>query len=381
MPTSIPNQRHLFDIPEGISYLNCAYMSPLMKAAQIAAQKGLAYKISPWTYTPRDFFSYAETYRALAAELISACAETIAIIPSVSYGMQIAANALPLDSGGEIIVLADQFPSNVYPWRQKATATGATVCTVARPEDQDWTRAILASLNAKTQIISLPATHWADGSAVDLEAISQAARAAGAALVLDLTQSLGALPFDVARVPADFMITAGYKWLLGPYTLGFMYIAPRWQEARPLEYNWMARKGAEDFTRLLDYTDDMQAGARRFDMGEKSNPAQLMAGSAALEQILAWGVHNISATLGVRNQQLAAHATELGLGTAPDHLRSPHFVSVSFPKGLPKDLTAGLAQQNIFVSARGASLRITPHLYNTDLDIDRLISALHQSVS
>ncbi len=381
MPALIPNQRHLFDIPEGITYLNCAYMSPLMKTAQAGAQQGMAYKIRPWTYQPQDFFTYAETYRARAAQLIQSEADNIAIIPSVSYGMQIAANALSLDKGGEIIVLADQFPSNVYPWREKAKANGGAVRTVARAKDQDWTRAILAALNAKTQIICLPATHWADGGAVNLEAVSEAARAAGAALVLDLTQSLGALPFDADRIRPDFMIAAGYKWLLGPYTLGFMYIAPRWQEARPLEYNWMGRKGAEDFTRLLEYTDEMQAGARRFDMGEKSNPAQLMAGAAALEQILKWSIANICATLGARNQQIAARAREIGLSTAPDHLRSPHFISVSFPEGLPKDLTAQLAQQKIFVSARGASLRITPHLYNTDTDIDRFVSALHRSVS
>ncbi|HHI89152.1 MAG TPA: aminotransferase class V-fold PLP-dependent enzyme [Hellea balneolensis] len=372
----IENQRHLFDIPDEVAYLNCAYMSPLMTQVTEAGARGVRFKQRPWTYGAQDFFSYTEDYRALAARLIGTRADNIAIVPAVSYGLQIAANALPLSAEGEILVLEDQFPSNIYPWREKAKAAGGYVSTVPRPEDGDWTTAVLQMIGRETEILALPATHWADGGLLDLETIGMAARAAGAKLVLDLTQSLGALPFDVETIRPDFMVAAGYKWLLGPYSLGILYIAPQWQEAQPLEHNWMNRAGSEDFAGLVNYRDSFQTGARRFDMGEKSNPAQLMAASAALTQILDWGVENISYTLGARNKAMAARARALGLSVVADDLRAPHYVALGFPDGIPDGLLAALAQKHIHVSQRGNSLRVTAHLYNTDKDIERLFEAL-----
>ncbi len=372
----IDNQRHLFDIADDIAYLNCAYMSPLMKPVVTAAAAGVQYKVRPWTYTGPDFFKYAENYRGLAARLINTVADNIAIIPSASYGMQIAANNLPLRPEGEILVLADQFPSNIYPWREMAKAKGGIINTVARPEDADWTVAVLQAIGPRTEILALPATHWADGGLLDLNIIAMSARASGAKLVLDLTQSLGVLPFDIDSVRPDFMVAAGYKWLLGPYSLGFVYIAPRWQNGVPLEHNWMNRKGSEDFSRLVDYQDGFQPGARRFDMGEKSNPAQLMAGSAALSQILDWGVGTISDTLGTRNIRIAERARNMGLQVTADKFRSPHYVALEFAGGVPEGLADRLAADKIFVSVRGNAVRVTPHLYNTDTDIERLFAAL-----
>lgn len=376
----IKNQRHKFDIPDDIAYLNCAYMSPLMHKVVEAAGEGVAFKQRPWTYTGADFFTYSEEYRALAARLIHARADDVALVPAASYGLQIAANNLPLSRGGEILVIADQFPSNIYPWQEKAAQCGGHIATVARPDDLDWTQAVLNAIGSKTEILALPATHWADGGHLDLEIIGKAARSAGAALVLDLTQSLGAMPFDVKSVQPDFMVAAGYKWLMGPYTLGFLYIAPQHQGGAPLEHNWMNRAGSEDFARLVDYQDGFQVGARKFDMGEKSNPAQLKGASAALAQLLDWGVATISKTLGARNKKIAEQARAMGLLVPQEPLRSPHFLGLGFPNNVPDSLPDKLAEQNVFVSVRGNSVRVTPHLYNTDADIARLMQVLRNLV-
>ena len=376
----IPNQRHKFDMPDDVAYLNCAYMSPLMTAAVQGAGTGIAYKIQPWTYAGSQFFTYTEQVRELAAKLIGAGTDDIALVPSASYGLQIAANNLPFSEGGEILIIEDQFPSHVYPWREKAKACGGAINTVARPDDGDWTAAVLAAMGTRTEIMALPATHWADGGHLDLETIGAAARKIGAKLVLDLTQSLGAMPFDVATVQPDFMVAAGYKWLMGPYTLSYLYVAREHQDGTPLEHNWMNRKGSEDFSRLVDYQDEFQKGARRFDMGEKSNPPQLMAACAALTQLLDWGTHNISATLGARNSDVANSARQMGLQVTADELRSPHFLGLGMPNGIPKGFAESLAAKNIFVSIRGDSVRVTPHLYNADADIDRLFGALHKVV-
>src|SRR5262249_32565146 len=149
--------------------------------------------------------------------------------------------------------------------------TDGELVTVPRPADDDWTTAILARLGARTAIVALPHCHWTDGGLIDLERIGVAARGVGAALVLDLTQSLGALPFDIRRVDPDFMVAATYKWLLGPYSLGFLYVAPRRHGGQPLEQGYLNRRDAEVTARRLDYIEEFQPGARRYDMGEKSN--------------------------------------------------------------------------------------------------------------
>ena len=372
----LENQRRLFDIPDDIAYLNCAYMSPLSHAVVAAMAAGVQTKVQPWTYTPADFFTYSEQARDRFAKLINGSGEDIAIVPAASYGTAIAANALPLKSGEEILLLADQFPSNVYPWREKARQCGAGIRTVPRPQNGDWTPAILAEISEQTAIIALPHCHWTDGGLVDLVRVGEAARANGAALVLDLTQSLGALPFDVTAVQPDLMVCSGYKWLMGPYTLSYLYVSPRWQDTPPLEHNWIDRKGSEDFSRLVEYQDDYQPGARRFDMGQRANPALLGGSIAALDQLLDWTPEKISQSLGAKTADIAARAAKLGLTSTPAALRAPHFLGLGFPSGMPETLLPELAAQNVFVSIRGTSMRVTPHLYNTDADVDRLFDAL-----
>lgn len=372
----IPGQREKFQMPEDVAYLNCAYMSPLMHTVVEAMQVGIRFKQEPWTYTSEDFFTYTENARGLFAKLINANVDDISIIPSASYGLQIAANNLTLRPEAEIILVEDQFPSNVYPWQEKTKQVGGRINIVARPSDHDWTAAILQAIGPHADIVTIPATHWADGGIVDLNVIGMAVRAAGAKLVLDLTQSLGAMPFDIDNVQPDFMIAAGYKWLMGPYSLGYMYVAPRWQKGEPLEHNWMNRAGSEDFSRLVDYQDGFQKGARRFDMGEKSNPAQLMGSAGGLTQLLDWGVENISETLGARNQDLADSAQALGLTVPNQSLRSPHFLGLGFPDGMPAGLLEKLAENKVSVSFRGDTMRVTQHLYNTQADVDRLFAVL-----
>ncbi len=375
----IPCQRHRFNIPDDIHYLNCAYMSPLADSVSAAMAEGAAYKERPWTYTPDLFFSIAEAFRERAARLLGSSADDIAIIPSVSYGLAVAAKNLPLASGQQIVVLDAQFPSNVYGWQARADAAGAHLVTAARGTGT-WTEAVLAAIGPDTAIAALPQCHWADGGALDLVAIGRACRRVGAALVLDLTQSLGAMPLDLQAVRPDFVVAACYKWLLGPYGIGILYAAPGWQGGTPLEENWMNRAGSQDFSRLTDYRQDYQPGARRYDMGEKSNPPLLMGASAALDLILDWGVENIAETLGARNAKLASAARDMGLTAQEEPARAAHFLSLGFPAAIPGGLPERLAAQKLFVSARGTSLRVTPHLWTTDGDADRLVELLRAAL-
>jgi selenocysteine lyase/cysteine desulfurase len=374
----IPCQRHLFAIPDEVAYRNCAYMSPLLHSVVEAGAAGLARKATPWTVRPEDFFGDSERARRLFAGLLNATADDVAIVPAASYGLATAAANLALAPGERVLVLAEQFPSNVYTWKTHADARGGALLTVARPADGDWTRAVLNQLDERMAITALPHCHWTDGGILDLEAIGRRCREVGSALVLDVTQSLGALSLDVRAVRPDFLVAGGYKWLLGPYSLGYLYVAPAHQDGRPLEQNWIARAGSEDFARLIDYRDDYQPGARRFDVGERSNFALLPASLAAMEQLLAWDVPAIAKTLAGLTATIAERAGNLGLAPMDAARRAGHFLGVRFPGGLPDGLPERLAAEQVHVSLRGNALRVTPHLYNNETDIDRLFQVLER---
>jgi selenocysteine lyase/cysteine desulfurase len=378
----LPCQRHLFDIPDDVAYLNCAYMSPLMKPALEAAAAGLACKAHPWDIAPDKFFTGADEFRATAAQFVDCSADDIAIVPSASYGVATAARNLPVKKGQSILVLAEQFPSNYYPWQRRAEETGAALKIVPWPENSDWTAAVLESLTADVAIAALPHVHWTSGGKLDLVRIGAACRKIGAALVLDLTQSLGALPFSVDAlqngVQPDFAVAASYKWLLGPYSIGLLYVAPKWQQGMPLEENWIQRANARDFSSLILYTEDYDSGARRFDMGERSNFALLPAAVRAMKQLLEWGVPRISDAAGALNRQLASAAADLGFSAPSEPWRAPYYLCLRRNAAIPKELPEMLAREKVFVSVRGSSIRVTPHVYNTVEDCDRLIACLRR---
>ena len=370
------SDRELFEIPEGVTYLNSAYLAPPLRAVTAAGQAGLMRRAAPWNVGAPDFFEDGERLRARAAAALGCHADCVSLAPSVSYGVGVAANNLPVGPGRDVLVLAEQFPSNVYPWMARAAATGGEVRTVARPAGGDWTPAVLERLDGGVAVAAIPHCHWTDGSLVDLVAVGARCREVGASLVLDATQSLGAYPLDLAAVAPDFVVAAAYKWLLGPYGLAYVYAAPKHHGGAPLEYNWINRERSEVFAELVDYRDAFQPGARRFDFGQRSNLVLLPMAIAALDQVLAWGVGHIAGQLRERTQQIARGAAPLGITTTPAHLRVPHIVGLRFPDGVPSGLAQRLRDANIHVSVRGDAIRVAPHLHTTDADVERLLGAL-----
>ncbi|EFO33710.1 aminotransferase, class V [Roseibium sp. TrichSKD4] len=373
----IPVQRHLFDIPEDVAYLNCAYMGPLMKSVAAAAEEGARRKAQPWTIKPADFFETPERVRGLVAQLMNATADHIAIVPSASYGLAVAAKNLPVKAGEEIVLAADQFPSNRHIWAKIAAETGARLVLA---DGEDLTEAFVSCINERTSIVAAAACRWTDGRKIDLLEVSKACRQNNAALVLDLTQSLGAQPFSVSGIDPDFVIAATYKWLLGPYSCGVLYVADRHFDGEPLEEGWMNRAGAENFANLVDYSDTYRAGARRFDMGEVANFAALPAVASALAQINDWSVDNLYSTLSQRNLYLVERAKGLGLVPVSEIERAGHFLTLGLQDSAPADLVQRLASDNVYVSQRGRSLRITPHVWTTPSDEDRLFKALERHI-
>lgn len=369
-------QRDLFEIPAGVTYINCAYMSPNLRAVRMAGEAAVAAKSRPWEISAADFFTDADDARALVARLVGGDAAGVAIVPSVSYGVGVAVANLRTPPGSTVVVLAEQFPSHVYPWLEAAAERGASVVTVPRPPSGGWTASVVEAIDSRTAVVAVPNCHWTDGTLVDLLAVREAADAVGAALVVDATQSLGAHPIDVTRCRPDFLVSACYKWLLGPYSVGFLYAAPHRRDGRPLEHNWITRAGSEDFAKLVDYQAGFQPGATRYDVGERSNFALLPMAIAALRQILEWGVEDIAEYTGRLTRLVEERAAERGLAAVPAADRVAHLIGVRLPSGRVAEVAERLAAAKVFVSVRSDSLRVAPHVFNDEADVDRLFAVL-----
>jgi selenocysteine lyase/cysteine desulfurase len=380
--STLPSQRHLFDVPDQIAYFNNAYLAPQLKASRERQLAGVHARSHPWQRTAASFFEDAETVRGLCARVLGGDADCYAVVPAASYGVSTAARAIEpqLKPGDAILVIAEEFPSNVLPWKRVVQETGATVVTVPTPADGNWTRAILERIDRNVRVVSASPSHWTNGARIDLQPVGKACRDVGCMLVVDASQSLGAAPFSIAQVQPDFLVAAAYKWLLCPYGFAVLYVSERWRNARPLDESWLARERAEDFANLVRYSDTYMPGARRFDGGEKCSSTILPGAIAALEQIHSWGIENIAATLAVTNATIAAHLQRLGFRVPAEPQRSPHMFGAQLPDSYQGNIVAGLRERGIYISQRGNSLRFAPHLHVNAHDVDRLVQALDELV-
>jgi len=372
-------QRELFDLPSEITFLNAAYWTPLARPVRDAGRAGIDRKAKPWEILPEHYFQGTSELREAADQLFGAGAESIAIIPSTSYGNAIAARNLPLRGDARILLVEDQFPSSYYTWARAAQEANAEVHIIDRPAvPSSWSQAVSDAIDDQTAIVAVPQVHWSDGSVFDLLAISERCREVGAALVLDLTQSLGILPFSIAEVDPDFVVAATYKWLLGPYSLSLLYAAPRHHDGEPVEQTWMVREGAEDFANLAHYRDEIYPDARRYDVGETSNFVLVPMATEALRLMSGWGVTAIHAYVRELGASIRSGALDLGFEVSQS---APHIIGLELPTtmastGTREALVETLAKKKVYVSLRGNTIRVSPHVYNDSSDVQRLLSAL-----
>lgn len=374
------SRREEFAIPPGIAYFNTANLSPQLHRVRLAGEAALQRRGQPWTISAEDWFSDVERLRALFGELVGGDAEGVALVPATSYGFAVAARNLSLREGNRVVVLADEYPSGIYTWRAATRAVGAEIVTVSRTTGQTWTDAVLEVLDERVAVVSVPNVHWTDGALIDLAAVSARSHEIGARLVIDGSQSIGAMPLDVAALRPDFVVTVGYKWLLGPFGVGYLYVAEEHRQGGPLEQNWIVRDGAEDFARLVDYRDEYQPGARRFDVGQRTKFELLPMAIAALEQLHSWQVPHVADALSRLSRAIATEATDLGLDPLPTEQRGPHMLGVRLPESVRSRILPALEAADCFAAVRGESLRIAPHLHVDDDDVERLVTALATAI-
>jgi selenocysteine lyase/cysteine desulfurase len=376
----LPNQRHLFEIPDDLVYFNCASQAPQLRSVRAAGEQALARRAAPWAIQADDWFAEVEELRALFARLIGTDRDGVALVPATSYGLAVAAQNVGASEGDRVLLIADDYPSNVCTWRAWARRTAADILTVERGEDQSWTDAILESLDERVRVVAVPNVHWTDGALIELPRVGARAREVGALFVIDATQSLGAMPLDLTAIRPDYLVATGYKWLLGPFSVAYMFVGEAHRFGQPIEENWINRAGAEDFAGLTAYSDEYRPGARRFDVGQRTNFTLTPMAIAALGQLLDWGVEDIAASLSVTTRRIEREARQRGLDALSADQRGPHMLGISVPADRRAALGDQLAGANVFVGMRGSVLRVSPHLHATEGDVDRLFAALDRAM-
>lgn len=373
-------QKHLFQLDPGIHYLNCAYMSPLMLSVEEAGIAGMRRKRSPNRISPSDFFTDVRRLKQLFARLVNVPdADRIAVIPSASYGISTVARNLPVRKGQHIVLTKDQFPSNVYPWLRLAKEKGLDVRMISPPDTAvdrglTWNERILEAIDEDTALVALPHVHWTDGTRFHLQKIRTKTKACGAWMVIDGSQSVGALPFDVSDIQPDALICVGYKWMLGPYGISLAYYGPSMDHGIPLEENWMARHNSEDFTRLVQYQEQYEPLSARYDVGEKSNFILIPMMIAAIEQLLAWQPGWIQEYCARLTAPLIDEWRAAGYQIEDAQYRSAHLFGLRLPAHVSQEqLQKSLRDRNVFVSVRGDAVRVAPQVYNDETDMRALV--------
>ena len=380
---SLQHQKHLFDIPEEITYLNIAAQSPSFKAIYEAGLEGLKQKNRPYSITISDYFEPVTELKKLFAELVDVDDyNRIATIPAVSYGITTVANNIKLNAGDEIIVIHEQFPSNIYAWQKLADKYNAVIKTIKAPNTdvnrvKQWNESIIDAITDKTAVVAMGNIHWSNGSLFDLKTIRQKTKTHNALLIIDGSQSVGVLPFSVKEIQPDALICAGYKWLFGPYGCAYAYYGAYFDNGVPIEENWSNRLNSENFSGLTNYESQYKPLASRYSVGESGNFIYVRMQIAALKQVIEWSPKKIQEYCKSISADAVKDLRALGCVIEDDNYRSHHLFGIKLPDDLDVNiLKSVLAEQHIFVSFRGNYIRISCHLFNTSEDFKKLVACM-----
>ncbi|AUC81694.1 aminotransferase class V-fold PLP-dependent enzyme [Lacinutrix sp. Bg11-31] len=375
---TLQHQKHLFDIPEDITYLNTAAQSPAFKSIYEAGLEGLKQKNRPYTITGKDYFEPVTELKKLFAKLVDVNDyNRIATMPSVSYGIATVANNITLNKGDEIIVIGEQFPSNYYSWKNLADKYNATIKTISPIKGEEWSTSVLNAITNKTAVVAMGNIHWSNGSLFDLKAISKKTKQHKALLIIDGSQSVGALPFSVKEIQPDALICAGYKWLFGPYGCAYAYFGEHFDNGTPLEENWANRLDSDNFADLTNYQPEYKPLASRYQVGESGNFIYVKMQIAALKQIIEWTPKAIQEYCKTISAEAVKELKILGCKIEDDNYRTHHLFGIKLPEGLDINvLKQVLKEQNIFVSFRGNYIRVSCHLFNTAHDFSTFVKCM-----
>lgn len=362
-------------------YLNASHKGPLPRVTQEAIREASQIQSEPWQLTDKMWFDVPERTRGLLAQMIEADATEIAITTSTSYGMNILAQGIQWSPQDTILLIRGNFPSNVYPWMNVESH-------VARVKFVEWTapgdlvpqEQLEAQIIPGVRVVAIDYPHWTNGYLMDLKTLKAKCDEVGAWLVLDCTQSIGVVPVNMSKTPVDAIVASGYKFMLAPYGTGFLYLSEaRQDEISVTMPTWMGMANARDFSMLNEYDFSLVNNAARFDVGEHTSFLNMMGMSASLELLLDWGIERIYQHVLLLLDQLVAGLDQSKYRVISDltlERRSALLRFVPNDTSLLESTLERLRENNVFVSFRDNGFRVTPHIYNNESDIDRLLEFL-----
>ncbi len=360
-------------------YLNHASVGPLPERTRVVLESFNRKRAAPFELPDRELMLTLAESRRLAAELVGASPEEIALTINTGFGLSLAARALPLRAGDVVLASDREFPANVYPWMLLKDIGVTLELAPTTPEgwpDEDYLVERLRDPRVRVLAVSL--VQFSNGYTVDLARLSAATRSTGAYLVVDAIQALGHVPVDVRRTPVDLLACGAQKWLLSPWGSGFVYVRKELiPELRPTITGWMAFVGTDDFTRLTEYNDTLRGDARRFEL--ITLPYQDFAGmNASVALLLELGISNIERHLRNLHQPVLTWAARTGARIAsPVGERGSGILCVA-----PEDVVAAfraLKAARIVCSMREGAIRLSPHAYTTIVEMERVVEVLEHS--
>jgi cysteine desulfurase/selenocysteine lyase len=362
-------------------YLNHASIGPLPERTRIVLDEFNRKRAAPFQLPDRDILSTMAESRRLAAELIGAVPEEIALAINTGFGLSLAARALPLRPGDIVLASDREFPANVYPWMLLKDIGVTLELAPATPEGWPDEDHLLERLrDPRVRALSVSLVQFSNGYTVDLARLSAATRASGTYLVVDAIQGVGQVPVDLRKTPVDVLACGAQKWLLSPWGSGFVYVRRELiRELRPSVTGWMAFEGTDDFSRLTQYNDTLRGDARRFEL--ITLPYQDFAGmNASLKLLLGLGISRIQKHVHLLHAPVLAWAARSGARVvSPQGDRGSGILCVA-PANVGEAFRA-LKASHVISSLREGAIRLSPHAYNTPEEMERVVELLEDSHS
>lgn len=360
-------------------YLNCAYHGPFPRATVERIREAIELKCNPARMESHHFFDVTESVRRRLAELVNANPSEIALTNSATQGVGMVASGLGLKAEDEVVIASNNFPSNLFTWLH-LRRLGVRV-TVLRPVDgylrfED----VAAALTPRTRVLALDWVSYTTGVRIDLTALGDLAHRHGSLFLVDGTQGVGALELDVHALPVDVLVVAAYKWLLGPYSTGFAYLTPEVQDRLDLPVvNWLTVEGSEAFDSLPTDQFALPKTAKVFDVPATANFLNLYALDASLEFVQRAGVRTVTEHCTRLLDHLAEGVLRRGLrlsaAAAPERRSTILCFQADSPE-LTKKLFDRLTAQHVAVSLRHGMIRVSPYLYNSEADIEKVLEVV-----
>ena len=366
--------RSEFPVTERYAYFDHAAVGPLPTRA-IEASKRVVEEKSEGDLHWGSWEDAAEATRKSIASLVKAKGEEIALVHNTSEGLAIVGNGLSYAKGQNIVTCDLEFTSNLFPWQALARRYGLQLKVVRNRDGRLEMDDFVTAIDAKTKVVAISYVQYSNGFKIDLKELSRIAHENGVYVVTDAVQALGQMPVDISELGVDFLATSGYKWLLSPIATGFLYVRQAlFEELWPTIVGYRSDENSMEFNFR-----EFQPGhtARRYEGGQLNFPgfAGMRESIALLEEVGIDTVRTRILSLVDRMVDGLKRNTSVHVKSSLEESSRSGIVSLACRD--PESLAQRLLQRGVVVSVRGGGLRISPHFYNTEGEIDKLVSELN----